>query len=53
MLKESEILRFIEEDKTSTKKHLASAGRRYYKEVTSKSVTPFFTELVGQAVRYI
>ena len=30
MLKKAEILQFIQEDKTSTKKRLASVGRRYY-----------------------
>lgn len=30
MLKESEILQFIEEDKTSTKKSLANLGQKYY-----------------------
>lgn len=30
MLKEDEILKFIQEDKVSTKKHLASIGQKYY-----------------------
>lgn len=30
MLTEAEILQFIQEDKTSTRKHLASVGQRYY-----------------------
>ena len=30
MLKEDEILKFIQEDKVSTKKNLASIGQKYY-----------------------
>ena len=30
MLKEDEILKFIQEDKVSTKNHLASIGQKYY-----------------------
>lgn len=51
MLSEAEILQFISEDKTSTKKHLAKVGERYYEgDHDIRSYRMFYFNADGELV---